>query len=251
MRRGSSRAPRPPFHCLRHWRSDHQFCHLHGSRAALGDAFRIDLRRRKPRYRFRPHGRRGRTPDASAALNISPPSAMRRTTCAPKRRTSRCVPDQPGTMPRPVSGRPSLICVSAMRISAAAASSSPPPSAWPLSAAISGYRSVASRSKTRWPKRTQCMAELLRRHRCPGLDIAAGRKGLALAGEDRNAHLRVGLHCIASGAQALQHGEVEGIELFRPRQGDRGDSDLSKATSMRGSAMERPSCRLSAATSGR
>ena len=34
---------------------------------------------------------------------------MRRTTEAPKRRTSLCVPDQPGAMPRPVSGRPSLI----------------------------------------------------------------------------------------------------------------------------------------------
>ena len=29
---------------------------------------------------------------------------MRRTICAPKRRTARWVPDQPGIMPRPVSG---------------------------------------------------------------------------------------------------------------------------------------------------
>src|SRR3569623_2923710 len=80
---------------------------------------------------------------------------MRRTTSGPKRRMRRCVPDQPGTTPRPVSGMPRRVAGSAIRISAHAASSRPPPRAWPPSAAISGTRSSAKREKTRWPTRTQ------------------------------------------------------------------------------------------------
>src|SRR3569623_843763 len=80
---------------------------------------------------------------------------MRRTTSGPKRRMRRCVPDQPGTTPRPVSGMPRRVAGSAIRISAHAASSRPPPRAWPPSAAISGTRSAAMREKTRWPTRTQ------------------------------------------------------------------------------------------------
>ena len=148
---------------------------------------------------------------------------MRRTTCAPNRRTRRCVPDQPGTMPRPVSGSPSLICVSAMRISAAAASSSPPPSAWPFSAAISGTRSVASRSKTRWPKRTQAWPNSFGVIAAQALMSPPAENALPAPVRIATRTLRVGLDCIAGGAELLQHVEVEGIELFRPRHGDRGD----------------------------
>ncbi len=109
---------------------------------------------------------------------------MRRTAEAPKRRTRRCVPDQPGAMPRPVSGRPSLIPVSATRMSATAASSSPPPKAWPVSAAISGTRNRASASKARWPSARPVAPHVERRQPAPGGDVAAGAERLALAARE-------------------------------------------------------------------
>ena len=55
-------------------------------------------------------------------------------------RASRCVPDQPGTMPTPASGRARVAPGAITRMSQAAASSSPPPKAWPFSTAIVGLR---------------------------------------------------------------------------------------------------------------
>ena len=160
----------------------------------------------------------------SSAVKTSPSSAMRRTSCDPKRRTVRCVPDQPGMMPRPVSGEPSFTCSSAMRKSAVAASSSPPPSVWPFSAAISGWRRRASASKARWPWRTQARPKSVGRQRRPGLDVAARAEGLlALARDDGSADAACRLDQMRGALERQHHFIVERIELFRPRDGDGGE----------------------------
>ncbi len=66
---------------------------------------------------------------------------MRRTSCGPNLRTARCVPDQPGIIPSPVSGCPILTCASAIRRSAQAASR-----ARPLMCARSTPRSAEPRA---------------------------------------------------------------------------------------------------------
>ena len=90
--------------------------------------------------------------NASVASTGSPVKISRFTVLGPTRRTSRCVPDQPGMMPIRASGSPTRTCSSAMRRSAVAASSSPPPSVMPLSTAITGWRSRAIRSKIGDPR---------------------------------------------------------------------------------------------------
>jgi hypothetical protein len=60
-------------------------------------------------------------------------------------------------------------------------------------------------------------------HAAPGLDVAAGGKGLALAGQDDDAHSTVRLDRVAGGSERLQHIDVEGIEFFGPRHGHDGD----------------------------
>ena len=85
---------------------------------------------------------------------------MRRMIWEPNRLTARPVPDHPGIMPKPVSGRLNLMCSSAMRKSAVAASSKPPPITEPFKAAIKGTRSLVSASNARWPTRTHCRPKL-------------------------------------------------------------------------------------------
>ena len=69
-----------------------------------------------------------------------PKSAISLTTGSGSSRASRCVPDQPGTMPTPASGSASVAAGAITRMSQAAASSSPPPKAWPEIAATVGLR---------------------------------------------------------------------------------------------------------------
>src|SRR5487761_2004193 len=92
---------------------------------------------------------------ASLATSMSPVSAICLTARDPNRRTSRCEPDQPGTMPSPASGSPSFTWLSQRMKAAVAASSSPPAKAWPLTTAIMGTRSRARASKARCPARVQ------------------------------------------------------------------------------------------------
>ena len=81
------------------------------------------------------------------------------TTGSGSSRATRCVPDQPGTIPTPASGSASVAFGVITRMSQAAASSSPPPKVCPFSAAMVGLQSRASRSKIRCPSRTQCRAK--------------------------------------------------------------------------------------------
>ena len=74
-------------------RVDHCLDHLDGQRAPLGDIGRSALARASPRpSRIHLIDEAKRQPSAG---KIAPVRAMRRTTEAPKRRTSLCVPDQP------------------------------------------------------------------------------------------------------------------------------------------------------------
>ena len=188
-------------------------------------ARRSSLPRRSPRRDLRPCRRRGRrrpAPAPRSASRISPPSAMRRTACAPKRRTARCVPDQPGTTPIEVSGKPSFMCRSATRKSAAAASSSPPPSAWPDSTAMVGWRSRASRSKTRWPKRTHFTWKSAALIADQASTSPPAQKPLPSPAAARPGRLRR-LGLVERRCQRLQHRDVERVEFFRPAQRDRAD----------------------------
>ena len=114
---------------------------------------------------------------------------MRRTTDAPKRRTSRCVPDQPGAMPSPdfrqaqldpafgdadVADRGELE-PAAKGVAGERDNQRNAQSRQRLEGAMSGARPVAPHFE--------------RRQAAPGGDVAAGAKRLALAGEDGDARL--------------------------------------------------------------
>ena len=61
----------------------------------------------------------------------------------------RSAPPQAGMMPRVTWLKPIFTSSAAMRMSAAMATSAPPPSAWPLSAAMTGTGKEATRSRSR------------------------------------------------------------------------------------------------------
>ena len=176
-------------------------------RAAPGDRRRPCLARAPAPRRVGAPRRRGRARSAVSAVDdlagqrhAPAPAARRSGAPAAACRTS------PGTMPSPVSGRPSLACASAMRRSAAAASSSPPPSAWPLSAAISGTRSRASASKTRWPARDPAPPHSSGASAAPGHDVAAGAERLAFAGQDGDARPRRRVDRVGGVGERVEHG---------------------------------------------
>ena len=79
--------------------------------------------------------------------------------------------------PDPASGSASVAFGAITRMSQAAASSSPPPKAWPEIAATVGLQSRASRSKIRWPSRTQWRAKSAGASFAPGDDVRAGAEG--------------------------------------------------------------------------
>ena len=116
--------------------------------------------------------------NARSAEIRRPNSAISLTTGSGSSRASRCVPDQPGTMPTPASGSASVAFGAITRMSQAAASSSPPPKAWPESAAIVGFDSRASRSKIAVALAHPMAGEVERRQLRPGHDVRAGAEGL-------------------------------------------------------------------------
>ena len=199
-------------------RVDHRLDHLDGQRATLGDIGRKRAcARQAPRPSRRPH-RRGQAAEPSSAGNIAPVRAMRRTTEAPKRRTSLCVPDQPGAMPRPDSGSPSLIPLSAIRMSPTAASSRPPPKAWPVRTTISGHTKTCERFEGSVACARPVAPHLERRQAAPGCDVATRAKGFALAREDRDAGFGRGLDCARAVKEGIDHWAIECIEFVRALQ---------------------------------
>ena len=81
-------------------------------------------------------GWRARARSASSAEIGSPVRFISSARASPTRRGSRCVPPNPGMIPRLISGWPKLADCAAIRTSQAIASSQPPPSAIALTAAI-------------------------------------------------------------------------------------------------------------------
>ncbi len=113
---------------------------------------------------------------------------MRRTVCEPKRRTVRWVPDQPGMMPRPVSGEPSFTWASAMRKSAMAASSKSAAQGVAIEDGDERLAQPGQRIKGAVAVAHPGRSEIFRRPFAPGFDIAAGAEGFfALAGDDGGA----------------------------------------------------------------
>jgi len=73
------------------------------------------------------------------------------------------------------------------------------------------------------PEAHPAMSELVGGHAGPGPDVASRREGLAVAGEDRDPHRRIGFETLACRRELRQHRYVEGVELLGTRHHDRRD----------------------------
>ena len=80
---------------------------------------------------------------------MRPVSAMSMALVLPTARGRRCVPPAPGITPILISGWPNFALSAAMMKSHIIASSQPPPSAKPLTAAITGLRTLRMVSQLR------------------------------------------------------------------------------------------------------
>ena len=134
-------------------------------------ASRRGQRRRPPP---RPQSRR---PSARSAVMRRPNSAISLTTASGSSRASRCVPDQPGTMPTPPRAArawpsaPSPACRRPRQVPARRQRHGRAARRW------SACASRASRSKIRCPPRTQCAGKLGGRQVAPGVDVGARAEG--------------------------------------------------------------------------
>ena len=86
-----------------------------------------------------------------------------------------------------------------------------------------GWRSRASRSKTRCPSRTHFDLEVGSAQLRPRLDVAAGAETLALAGNQHDADCVCRLGRVQRGGKRSQHRNVERVEFFRPPERDGAD----------------------------
>ena len=138
---------------------------------------------------------------------------MRRTTEAPKRRTSLCVPDQPGAMPSPNLGKAELnpalgdANVGDGRQFEAAAESVPGQRGdeWNTQAR-QRFESAMSRARPVAP-------HFEGRQAAPGGDIAAGAERLALAGEDRDPRFGRRLDGARRVGERVDHRPVKRVQL--------------------------------------
>ena len=55
---------------------------------------------------------------------------------------------------------------------------------------------------------------------CAGRQIGAGAEGAAGAGHDDDAHVVIGVGLVEGGDHLVHHLACEGVELFRPVEGD-------------------------------
>ena len=144
---------------------------------------------------------------------------MRRTTDGPNRRTSLWVPDQPGRHAEPGLGKAKLdpalgnADVGDRRELQAAAKR------------VTGQRCYQGNAQTRerFESAVPCprpvAPHLQRGEPAPGGDVAAGAKGLAFAGEDRNARVARGFDRAGGLTERIDHRAVERVQLFSPFHG--------------------------------
>ena len=141
---------------------------------------------------------------------------MRRTTDGPNRRTSLWVPDQPGAMPSPELGKAEFdpafgnadvrgrckLQAAAERVTRQRSDQRDAQPRERFESAVSCARPVAP--------------HLQRGEPAPGGDVAAGAKGFAFAGEDRDSRVSRGFDRPGGLTERVDHRAVERIQLIGP-----------------------------------
>ena len=168
---------------------------LHGARRCRAPsrpaAVRAPATRRRTRRGER-RCRRGPSRCAARRRRARPVAIARSARLRPIVCASRSAPPHAGMMPSVTWLKPILTSSAAMRMSAAMATSAPPPSAWPLSAAMTGTGKAATRSRTPPHAARHRDGVLVRADRAELLEVATGDER-AVSAAPQHEHRRIRL----------------------------------------------------------